>query len=292
MKYLVAFMFLLLLCIPVVQAEMRVARGERKLSKAKRELNGNIFDIDALRHSLQTQNERVPYQDPFLGEPTLNHLDIEHDARNHAFRNRHKKSAKKSLSVTAKTAKSGKATKEPQAAADSVLHLATKGKGKSKRKSSYETIAASSSLSKSKGKGKSGKSSYYSYSSASGKSGKSSYYYHSSASGKSGKSRSRSSGKGKGKGKRKSVIAKGSYYFTKHPTIAPTVDPGTPSPMTMPPTSLAPRPTCPPGSGFFPEDVSDFFGMPSSSSGSLEDELNDALNQIQVPGGFADQCIR
>ena len=274
MKYPLSFALLLLLCLPVAQTKRRGVKRVRKLEKAprKRELN-NIFDVDTLRHSLQAQRDRVPYEDPFQGEPTLH---LKHDGRTREFRK--KKSAKKKTHATAETITATTTTttttttsattpRASKSAKDApVLHVASKGKGKSKSTSYSAYYNSGGSSSKSKGKGKS---------KGSGKS---------KATGKSGKSGSK--GKSASVAKKKSKSMMKSYYETKHPTPAPSGSGN------LPPSTVTPRPTCPPGSGFFPPEVSGFFGSQTGSSGGLQQELDSILNQIQVPNEFGDQCLR
>jgi hypothetical protein len=122
--------------------------------------------------------------------------------------------------------------------------------------------------------------------------------------------KSKSKGKGMSKSKSKSTMSTkskskgtmstgGGMSVTSAPTLAPTLTvteaptlspTGTP---TLPPTPVATDvPTCSPTTGFFPPDVSGFFQAPSGDSTDLQDKLNSALNDIQVPSEFEQQCVQ
>lgn len=99
-------------------------------------------------------------------------------------------------------------------------------------------------------------------------------------------SKSKMTGMSKGRGSRstsKSVDA-------EHPTFSPTESNLTESPA---PTVATDKPTCAPNSGAFPPDVSDFFQAPSGDESSdLQNELDSALSEIQVPSQFEQQCVQ
>ena len=103
-------------------------------------------------------------------------------------------------------------------------------------------------------------------------------------------SKSKMTSKGKGKG--------GSVFgpVTDHPTFSPTTTKppnltASPAPTVTP--ELSERPTCAPNGGVFPPDVSDFFQAPSGGERSdLQQELDNALKEIQVPTEFQEQCVR
>ncbi|CAB9497849.1 expressed unknown protein [Seminavis robusta] len=134
-------------------------------------------------------------------------------------------------------------------------------------------------------------------------------YYASSRSksrkGKGGKGKSKSaskSRKSKGKGKGRSPVASTSrskgmmamsvIVYTPSPTYVPTPQvtiPETDAPTVTP--VITDKPTCAPTNGFFPPDVSGFFGQPSGDGSDLQSELDNALNEIQVPSEFVEQCV-
>lgn len=116
-------------------------------------------------------------------------------------------------------------------------------------------------------------------------------------------SRSKSKSKGKGKGSSKSTMSSKSggkgmmskssgMSRTRHPTFEPKTKMPTPSPTVGPTPVGTGSPTCSPISGFFPPDVSDFFQAPTGDDSDLQNELNSALNDIQVPSEFEQQCVQ
>jgi hypothetical protein len=117
--------------------------------------------------------------------------------------------------------------------------------------------------------------------------------------GSDGRSKGSKSSQSKSKGKGDASVTtggsmKGSMMtYTDFPTISPVPhfdsSDGTGGP--TPTSGLTNKPSCPPSTGFFPPDVSGFFGKPPvGDSSDLSNELNNALNEIQVPGAFNQQC--
>ena len=116
--------------------------------------------------------------------------------------------------------------------------------------------------------------------------------------GKGGKGMSKSKSKSKSKSSSRSRMSKGQPprppTTTTFPTFGPSLVPA-PSPSVSAAPSLlsgTATPTCSPTSGFFPPDVSGFFGAPSGESSALQTELDAALTQIQVPSEFGQQCVQ
>lgn len=242
---------MLLVCIHLSEPKMRGEKSERQLA-FRRELEGNVFKTDRLKEHLTEESNRVPYEDPFLSEPALNSLDmIRQDGRNRASGKMN--SVMKDTFAAGATTYTNSPTEGPRPnTAAPILYLAPKNKANKGKNSA--------SASSPPGKGNPASKSMMGKSSASGKSNK-------------------NIGKSVGKSAM-STVGPGTAY----PTMAP-------SKLGMPSSSLTPRPTCPPGSSFFPPDVSGFFGSQSSGGSKLQMELESVLNQIQVPAAFGDQCI-
>lgn len=121
--------------------------------------------------------------------------------------------------------------------------------------------------------------------------------------GKGNQGSSKSSSKGS-KGMSKSMMGKSkSAYSAKMNTpnlpvltVFPTIGPssfGSESSAPTTPAELTDKPTCFPPSSLTP-DVSGFFQAPPADGGegnALQNELDSALNEIQVPGSFQTQCV-
>lgn len=209
-------------------------RGEQHGWPVQRDraLLGNVFNSNALRESLSTQQQS--YSNPFRDESTVKNLDLatRKNNRQREFRMR--------------AARDG----HEEATADEPSLNLNLGKGKGNI-----AMRGKSSNSKSKGKGKS-------------------------KSTKDSKSKGRSKSRG-------SAMSASMVTATGFPTFAPSHQA-----IGVPTSSPAVTPVaCSPTSTFFPPDVRDFFQAPSGDSSDLQNELDSALTQIQVPSEFEQQCV-
>lgn len=243
---------LLPLCLALAHAKRR---GEQpngsKPLPNRRALLGNVF-ADTDALRHSLSTQRQPYQDPFKDEPKIKNLAARTQARQREFRK---------MGTT-------RDAHEPETAADEpMLDLDLRGKGTGVGKMVMRAKNASSGSSKGK----------TSYSSGKGK-GK----------GMSSKSKTKGASKASAMSKSRSMSRPTRTDFptfvpSSKPTIAGTVGP-TPAPV------ATGKPTCA-NTGFFPPDVSGFFGAPMGDGSDLQNELDSTLNQIQVPSEFSDQCV-
>jgi hypothetical protein len=218
----------------------------------RRKLGLNVFDAAELRKNLASQ--RTEYKDPFENEPRINMVP----ARSNNYELARHKTQTTDAGQTAVLVQ-GIGLEVTEVALDEiveqqpVLDIELSGKGKG-----------------GKGKGSDGRS--------------------------KGSKSSQSKSKGKGDPSIKSMKSSSMMSYTHFPTVSPTPHSGPSNPggtnYPTPTSGLTDKPSCPPSTGFFPSDVSDFFGKPpTGDSNDLANELNNALNQIQVPAEFNQECV-
>jgi hypothetical protein len=292
MKFPLLFLLLLLHSMYLAYCKMR---GEREVIPANRQrvLHGNIFDVDVLRHSLSS-TPRAPFNtDPFREKADVSGLGI---STQRQFRK---------MKPFKRTGHEEAASEE--VAADEPADEAVSDEGAAERAASDDPAASDEEeevtlhIEPESPVVPEPYLHLFEYSESSSKSSSSSKSKSRSSSASKSKATSKSTSTSKSKGTSKSMMSKSksvmssykSYYKTEHPTVSPTVVTEAP---TAAATTAAPvltdKPTCAPDSGFFPPDVSDFFQASTGDASDLQNELNNALSEIQVPSEFDSQCVR